>query len=171
MIAACHSQTYPELNFYGTVLSVEYVSGHNACQQLCTMTLRCQFFTYIFRKMQCNQQGYVLLFHLQNNLNVNFSSYPLGKKKLLEWCCFFYFLYSKCKCYLRMSANGSPDNIEAENEIVSGYSLRLCQTSKSPGEYRIKCSSVVFISWNRRCSFTLERLVSSLTWSFPDMLD
>ncbi|KAM3831126.1 plasma kallikrein [Vipera latastei] len=92
---ACHSQTYPELNFYGTVLSVEYVSGHNACQQLCTMTLRCQFFTYIFRKMQCNQQG-------------------------------------KCKCYLRMSANGSPDNIEAENEIVSGYSLRLCQTSKSP---------------------------------------
>ncbi|KAL7981920.1 hypothetical protein Chor_000977 [Crotalus horridus] len=92
---ACHSQTYPELNFYGTELSVEYVSGHNACQQLCTMTVRCQFFTYIFRKMQCNQQG-------------------------------------KCKCYLRMSANGSPDNIEAENEIVSGYSLRLCQTSKSP---------------------------------------
>ncbi|XP_015687301.1 plasma kallikrein [Protobothrops mucrosquamatus] len=92
---ACHSQTYPELNFNGTELSVEYVSGHNACQQLCTMTVRCQFFTYIFRKMQCNQQG-------------------------------------KCKCYLRMSANGSPDNIEAENEIVSGYSLRLCQTSKSP---------------------------------------
>ncbi|XP_026522771.1 plasma kallikrein-like [Notechis scutatus] len=92
---ACHSQTYPELSFHGTELSVEYVSGHQACQQLCTMTLRCQFFTYVFRKMQCNQQG-------------------------------------KCKCYLRMSANGSPDNIEAENEIVSGYSLRLCQTSKSP---------------------------------------
>ncbi|XP_015745547.2 plasma kallikrein isoform X1 [Python bivittatus] len=92
---ACHSQTYPELNFHGTELSVEYVDGHKACQELCTMTLRCQFFIYVFRKMQCNHEG-------------------------------------KCKCYLRMSANGSPDNIEAKNEIVSGYSLRLCQTSRSP---------------------------------------
>uniref|UniRef100_A0A8C5S077 Coagulation factor XI n=1 Tax=Laticauda laticaudata TaxID=8630 RepID=A0A8C5S077_LATLA len=92
---ACQSQTYPELSFHVTELSVEYVSGHQACQQLCTISLRCQNFTYVFSKMQCNQQG-------------------------------------KCKCYLRMSGNGSPDNIETENEIVSGYSLRLCQTSKSP---------------------------------------
>ncbi|XP_062991786.1 plasma kallikrein-like isoform X2 [Elgaria multicarinata webbii] len=88
---ACHFPTHPNLNFLGTELSEEYISGPEACQQLCTDTVRCQFFTYASSKTLCNPEG-------------------------------------KCKCYLRMTANGSPNNIEPKHGYISGYSLRLCQT-------------------------------------------
>ncbi|KAJ7326752.1 hypothetical protein JRQ81_016511 [Phrynocephalus forsythii] len=92
---ACHTPTFPSLNFLGTELSVEYVNGSKACQQLCTDTVQCQFFTYSTHKTWCNREG-------------------------------------KCKCYLRMTTNGSPYSITSENGMVSGYSLRLCQTKANP---------------------------------------
>ncbi|XP_060634583.2 plasma kallikrein [Anolis sagrei] len=92
---ACHSPTFSDLNFLGTELSEEYVNGHQACQQLCTDTIRCQFFTYNSDKALCNQEG-------------------------------------KCKCYLKMSTNGSPYSIMPANGKVSGYTLRLCQTKITP---------------------------------------
>uniref|UniRef100_A0A6J0THT7 Plasma kallikrein isoform X1 n=2 Tax=Pogona vitticeps TaxID=103695 RepID=A0A6J0THT7_9SAUR len=91
---ACHNPTFSNLNFIGMELSVEFVNGSKACQQLCTDTVRCQFFTYVSHKNLCNQEG-------------------------------------KCKCYLRMTPSGSPYSITSENEMVSGYSLRLCQTKVS----------------------------------------
>ncbi|XP_066489000.1 coagulation factor XI-like [Tiliqua scincoides] len=54
---ACNSWTYTDLNFLGMELSVEYVSGPKACQQLCTDTIRCQFFTYVPHKTSCNQES------------------------------------------------------------------------------------------------------------------
>ncbi|XP_061439840.1 plasma kallikrein isoform X2 [Rhineura floridana] len=93
---ACPSQTYPDLNFLGMEVNAEYVSGHEPCQQLCTDTVRCQFFTYDPHPTLCNQEG-------------------------------------KCKCYLRISADGSPNKIVRENGKVSGYSSRLCQVKDHPG--------------------------------------
>ncbi|XP_042324446.1 plasma kallikrein isoform X3 [Sceloporus undulatus] len=54
---ACHYPTFSDLNFLGTELSVEYVNGHKSCQQLCTDTVRCQFFTYDSDQTRCNQEG------------------------------------------------------------------------------------------------------------------
>ncbi|KAJ6668614.1 hypothetical protein lerEdw1_012096 [Lerista edwardsae] len=54
---ACSSQTYSNLNFLGMELSVEYVSGPKACHQLCTDTIRCQFFTYVSNKTSCNRES------------------------------------------------------------------------------------------------------------------
>ncbi|XP_015280486.1 PREDICTED: plasma kallikrein [Gekko japonicus] len=56
-IPACHSQIYPDLNFLGMDLNVEYVDGPKACQQLCTDTVRCQFFTYSPSQASCNREG------------------------------------------------------------------------------------------------------------------
>ncbi|XP_048365632.1 plasma kallikrein [Sphaerodactylus townsendi] len=94
-IPACHSLIYPDLNFLGKDLKMEYVDGPKACQQLCTDTVRCQFFTYSPKQASCNREG-------------------------------------KCKCYLRMSTDGSPHGIVSENEKKSGYSLRLCQVKERP---------------------------------------
>uniref|UniRef100_A0A8D0HAY4 Coagulation factor XI n=1 Tax=Sphenodon punctatus TaxID=8508 RepID=A0A8D0HAY4_SPHPU len=43
---ACHSRIHRDVNFLGDELNVAYVGGNKACQQLCTNTVRCQFFTY-----------------------------------------------------------------------------------------------------------------------------
>ncbi|XP_077158273.1 plasma kallikrein [Paroedura picta] len=56
-IPACHSQIYPDLNFLGMDLTVEYVEGPKACQQLCTDTVRCQFFTYSSSQASCNRES------------------------------------------------------------------------------------------------------------------
>ncbi|XP_067407694.1 plasma kallikrein isoform X1 [Emydura macquarii macquarii] len=91
---ACHSRTYTDTNFLGAELNVTYVKGHKACQQVCTDTVRCQFFTYFLLQESCNQKG-------------------------------------ECKCYLRMSSNGSPTGIMHEKGRISGYTLRLCKTKGS----------------------------------------
>ncbi|XP_034627936.1 plasma kallikrein [Trachemys scripta elegans] len=91
---ACHSRTYTDTNFLGDELNVTYVKGHKACQQVCTDTIRCQFFTYFPLQESCNKEG-------------------------------------KCKCYLRMSSNGSPTGIVYEKGRISGYTLRLCKRKAS----------------------------------------
>ncbi|XP_074848987.1 coagulation factor XI-like isoform X1 [Carettochelys insculpta] len=91
---ACHFRTYTDTNFLGDELNVTYVKGHQACQQVCTDTIRCQFFTYFPQRESCNKED-------------------------------------KCKCYLRMSSNGSPTGIVHEEGKISGYSLRLCKRKLS----------------------------------------
>lgn len=51
---------------------------------------------------------------------------------------FLSFLDSKCKCYLRMTANGAPNKIVTETGKVSGYSLRLCQVKDRLGESKLE---------------------------------
>uniref|UniRef100_A0A8D2LUL9 Coagulation factor XI n=1 Tax=Varanus komodoensis TaxID=61221 RepID=A0A8D2LUL9_VARKO len=96
LIPACHFPTYPNLHFLGEQLSVEYVNEQETCQQICTDTVRCQFFTYVSNETLCQQGG-------------------------------------KCPCYLKMSETGHPNNIEFKPGVISGYSLRLCQTKNSSG--------------------------------------
>nr|XP_006128516.1 coagulation factor XI [Pelodiscus sinensis] len=88
-LPACHSRTYIDTHFLGDELNVTYVKGDKVCQQVCTNTVRCQFFTY-----SCNKED-------------------------------------KCKCYLRMSSNGSPTGIVHEKGKISGYTLRLCKRKAS----------------------------------------
>ncbi|XP_053114499.1 plasma kallikrein-like isoform X1 [Hemicordylus capensis] len=54
---ACHLHTFSNVSFLGTELNMEYTDGHEACQQLCTATVRCQFFTYSPNKVSCNSKG------------------------------------------------------------------------------------------------------------------
>uniref|UniRef100_A0A8D0HF36 Coagulation factor XI n=1 Tax=Sphenodon punctatus TaxID=8508 RepID=A0A8D0HF36_SPHPU len=54
---ACHSRIHRDVNFLGDELNVAYVGGNKACQQLCTNTVRCQFFTYFPLPQSCNQEG------------------------------------------------------------------------------------------------------------------
>ncbi|XP_003412485.1 coagulation factor XI isoform X1 [Loxodonta africana] len=42
----CHSSFYPDTDFLGEELDIVDVEGREACQKVCTDTLRCQFFTY-----------------------------------------------------------------------------------------------------------------------------
>ncbi|XP_060134760.1 plasma kallikrein [Zootoca vivipara] len=92
---ACHFTTHNNLNFLGEQVKADYVKGIKECQQLCTDTVRCQFFTYDPDPTLCNREG-------------------------------------KCKCYLRMTADGAPNKIVIEAGKVSGYSLRLCQVKDNP---------------------------------------
>ncbi|XP_045677384.1 coagulation factor XI [Phyllostomus hastatus] len=42
----CHTSFYPNTDFLGEELDIVGVKGHEACQNACTNTIRCQFFTY-----------------------------------------------------------------------------------------------------------------------------
>ncbi|XP_047407435.1 coagulation factor XI isoform X4 [Sciurus carolinensis] len=42
----CHSSFYHDTDFLGEELDIVEVKGHEACQKMCTNTIRCQFFTY-----------------------------------------------------------------------------------------------------------------------------
>ncbi|MBZ3878231.1 Coagulation factor XI [Sciurus carolinensis] len=45
-LVLCHSSFYHDTDFLGEELDIVEVKGHEACQKMCTNTIRCQFFTY-----------------------------------------------------------------------------------------------------------------------------
>ncbi|NP_999239.1 plasma kallikrein [Sus scrofa] len=49
----CHSKIYSEVDFEGEELNVTFVQGANLCQETCTKTIRCQFFTYSLHPEDC----------------------------------------------------------------------------------------------------------------------
>ncbi|PNJ27658.1 coagulation factor XI [Pongo abelii] len=51
----CHSSFYHDTDFLGEELDIVAVKGHEACQKLCTNTVRCQFFTYTPAQASCNE--------------------------------------------------------------------------------------------------------------------
>ncbi|XP_004682554.1 PREDICTED: coagulation factor XI [Condylura cristata] len=50
----CHPSFYHDSDFLGEELDIVDVQGHEACQKMCTNTLRCQFFTYTPSQESCN---------------------------------------------------------------------------------------------------------------------
>ncbi|XP_055970158.1 coagulation factor XI isoform X1 [Sorex fumeus] len=51
----CHSSFYHDTDFLGEELDILDVKGHEACQKICTNTLRCQFFTYSPMEKPCKE--------------------------------------------------------------------------------------------------------------------
>ncbi|EHB10963.1 Plasma kallikrein [Heterocephalus glaber] len=49
----CLSKIYPGVDFGGEELNVTFVKGANVCQETCTKTIRCQFFTYSLLPEDC----------------------------------------------------------------------------------------------------------------------
>ncbi|XP_077000714.1 plasma kallikrein isoform X1 [Tamandua tetradactyla] len=49
----CHSKIYPGVDFEGQELNVTFVKGVDACQEICTKVIRCQFFTYSLFPEDC----------------------------------------------------------------------------------------------------------------------
>ncbi|KAF6084209.1 kallikrein B1 [Phyllostomus discolor] len=49
----CHSRLYAGVDFAGEELSMTFVKGASDCQETCTETVRCQFFTYSLRPEDC----------------------------------------------------------------------------------------------------------------------
>ncbi|XP_037687120.1 plasma kallikrein [Choloepus didactylus] len=49
----CHSKIYPGVDFEGEELNVTLVKGVEACQEICTKVIRCQFFTYSLFPEDC----------------------------------------------------------------------------------------------------------------------
>ncbi|XP_054422117.1 coagulation factor XI [Pteronotus mesoamericanus] len=50
----CHPSFYHDTDFLGEELDIVDVKGHEACQNTCTDTIRCQFFTYSPSQESCN---------------------------------------------------------------------------------------------------------------------
>ncbi|VFV22918.1 coagulation factor xi-like [Lynx pardinus] len=50
----CHSSFYHDTDFLGEELDIVDVKGHEACQKMCTDSIRCQFFTYSPSPESCN---------------------------------------------------------------------------------------------------------------------
>uniref|UniRef100_H0V4A7 Kallikrein B1 n=1 Tax=Cavia porcellus TaxID=10141 RepID=H0V4A7_CAVPO len=89
----CLSKIYSGVDFHGEELNVTFVKGESVCQETCTKTIRCQFFTYSLLPEDCKGE--------------------------------------KCKCFLRLSSDGSPTRITYGVQGSAGYSLRLCKTEDS----------------------------------------
>ncbi|XP_029442806.1 plasma kallikrein [Rhinatrema bivittatum] len=53
--SVCHSPMSTDVEFLGDELDVAFVNGETECQQFCTNTIRCQFFTYMPMKGECRQ--------------------------------------------------------------------------------------------------------------------
>ncbi|CAM5108584.1 unnamed protein product, partial [Eretmochelys imbricata] len=70
---AYHSCTYTDTNFLRDELNVTYVEGHKACQQVCTDTLCCQFFTYFPLQESCNKEGKCKCY-----LRMSSNGFPIG---------------------------------------------------------------------------------------------
>ncbi|XP_023444323.1 plasma kallikrein isoform X2 [Dasypus novemcinctus] len=51
----CHPKIYSGVDFEGEELNVTLVQGANTCQELCTMEIRCQFFTYSLLPKDCRE--------------------------------------------------------------------------------------------------------------------
>ncbi|XP_040822156.1 plasma kallikrein [Ochotona curzoniae] len=52
----CHYQMYSGVDFGGEELGVTFVEGVTACQETCTETIRCQFFTYSSLPEDCKEE-------------------------------------------------------------------------------------------------------------------
>ncbi|XP_053072294.1 plasma kallikrein isoform X2 [Acinonyx jubatus] len=52
----CHSKIYSGVAFEGEELNVTFVEGVNVCQETCTKTIRCQFFTYSLLPEDCRRK-------------------------------------------------------------------------------------------------------------------
>ncbi|XP_046504759.1 coagulation factor XI isoform X1 [Equus quagga] len=50
----CHPSFYHDTDFLGEELDIVDMKGHEACQKMCTDTIRCQFFTYSPPHESCN---------------------------------------------------------------------------------------------------------------------
>ncbi|KAF5922418.1 hypothetical protein HPG69_009462 [Diceros bicornis minor] len=50
----CHPSFYRDTDFLGEELDIVDTKGHEACQKMCTNTVRCQFFTYSPPQESCN---------------------------------------------------------------------------------------------------------------------
>lgn len=55
----CHSKIYSGVAFEGEELNVTFVEGVNVCQETCTKTIRCQFFTYSLLPEDCRRKKLV----------------------------------------------------------------------------------------------------------------
>ncbi|KAM9194677.1 coagulation factor XI isoform 2-T2 [Dugong dugon] len=51
----CHTSFYHDADFLGEELDIVDAEGHEACQKMCTNTIRCQFFTYSPSQQPCNK--------------------------------------------------------------------------------------------------------------------
>ncbi|KAM5264652.1 plasma kallikrein [Ctenodactylus gundi] len=89
----CHFKIYSGVAFEGEELNATFAKDESACQETCTKTIRCQFFTYSLLPEDCKGE--------------------------------------KCKCFLRLSSDGSPTRITYGTQGRSGYSLRLCKAGDS----------------------------------------
>ncbi|XP_007946582.1 plasma kallikrein [Orycteropus afer afer] len=49
----CHYKIYSGVDFGGEELNVTFVKGESGCQETCTKTMRCQFFTYSLLPEDC----------------------------------------------------------------------------------------------------------------------
>nr|XP_020016213.1 plasma kallikrein [Castor canadensis] len=49
----CHSKIYSGVDFGGEEVNATFVEGANVCQDTCTKTIRCQFFTYSLLPEDC----------------------------------------------------------------------------------------------------------------------
>lgn len=58
----CHSKIYSEVDFEGEELNVTFVQGANLCQETCTKTIRCQFFTYSLHPEDCRGEKLVKIY-------------------------------------------------------------------------------------------------------------
>ncbi|XP_053440140.1 plasma kallikrein isoform X2 [Nycticebus coucang] len=52
----CHSKIYPGVDFGGEDLNVTFVDGASVCQETCTKTVHCQFFTYSLLPKDCREK-------------------------------------------------------------------------------------------------------------------
>ncbi|XP_044536666.1 coagulation factor XI [Gracilinanus agilis] len=52
----CHASIYYNTDFLGEELDIFEVKDHSACQERCTNTIRCQFFTYSSPGETCNKE-------------------------------------------------------------------------------------------------------------------
>ncbi|EDL78854.1 rCG59057, isoform CRA_a [Rattus norvegicus] len=53
----CHFKIYSGVAFEGEELNATFVQGADACQETCTKTIRCQFFTYSLLPQDCKAEG------------------------------------------------------------------------------------------------------------------
>ncbi|XP_030048072.1 plasma kallikrein [Microcaecilia unicolor] len=65
--SACHSAIFSDVDFLGDELVVAYVNGEKECQQLCTKTIHCQFFTYNSAQEECRQTQCKCYLRLSSN--------------------------------------------------------------------------------------------------------
>ncbi|XP_063314161.1 plasma kallikrein-like [Pelobates fuscus] len=63
----CPLQTFNDMDFLGTDLLVQEVDGENECQQLCSKTTQCQFFTYKPVQSSCTENKCKCYLKMSNN--------------------------------------------------------------------------------------------------------
>nr|XP_033814737.1 plasma kallikrein-like [Geotrypetes seraphini] len=79
LLSACHLSVFSDVAFLGDELLVAYVTEQIGCQQLCTKTIRCQFFTYNSAPEECRKKQCKCYLRLSSN------GFPTGIQHRLGW--------------------------------------------------------------------------------------